>query len=42
MAVLYGNQGHAGEFHKSGFREIEVKKIFEAHEMGCLLANAVK
>lgn len=56
MEVLYGNQDHEGEFHKSGFTAVSLEKLlenvgfrvehiireFEAHEMGCLIATAVK
>lgn len=56
MEVIYGNQDHDGEFHKTGFTKttlenklksvgfenIKIKQIFEAHEMGVLLAQATK
>ncbi len=56
MEVIYGNQTHEGEFHKSGynekglekllqevgFKDVTVKKIYEAHDMGCLVATAKK
>ena len=56
MEVVYGNQDHEGEFHKSGytkfslgallmkigFKNIEIEQIYEAHEMGVLIATATK
>jgi predicted SAM-dependent methyltransferase len=56
MEIIYGNQEHEGEFHKSGFtknileeclenagfKNIKIKSIYEAHEMSCLVATAVK
>lgn len=56
MEVIYGNQDHDGEYHKSGFtknilqkylelagfKKITVKKIYDAHEMNCLIARAIK
>lgn len=56
MEVIYGNQDHEGEFHKSGytaetlknylvtagFGSVDIKNVFEAHEMGCLIAEAIK
>ncbi len=56
MEVIYGNQDHEGEFHKSGyteetlygylkeagFRFAAVDREYEAHEMGCLIAQAKK
>lgn len=56
MEIIYGNQDHEGEFHKSGytsvslahflqdagFKEIKVKQVYEAHEMGCVIARGYK
>lgn len=56
MEVIYGNQDHVGEFHKTGFTKdvleetladmgfvnIKIEKVYEAHEMGILLAIAEK
>lgn len=56
MEIIYGNQDHEGEFHKSGFtqsslgeklqeagfKNIKIKQVYEAHDMGCLIAIAEK
>jgi len=56
QAIIYGNQDHEGEYHKSaydehslyklldqmGFETINIERVYEAHDMGCLLAKAVK
>lgn len=56
LEIIFGNQDHEGEFHKSafnqkglavllkeaGFKDVEVKKLYEAHQMDCLIAQAKK
>lgn len=56
MEVVYGNQDHEGEYHKSGFtksvledllrvvgfKNVDIKQMWDAHEMGILLVKAEK
>lgn len=46
LTILYGTQAHDGEYHKSGFTKrsleelgFEVEKMFDAHDMGVLIAK---
>lgn len=49
LSILYGSQTHDGEYHKGGFTKsyleslsFTVEKQFDAHDMGVLIARAVK
>lgn len=56
MEVIYGNQDHEGEYHKSGFtkdiltnilndlgfKDANVKTIWDAHDMNVIIATAKK
>lgn len=56
LSVIYGNQLHEGEYHKSGFTERSLRELLErvgftqitvtqledAHDMGVLIAEAIR
>lgn len=54
IQIFYGSHENDGEYHKNGFTQeslkdllknfsqVEIWKEFEAHEIGCLLAKAIK
>lgn len=54
LSIVYGSQSHEGEHHKSGFTQrylvsllsgfstTDIKRTFDAHDMGVLIAKVVK